>query len=302
MGAFLQMLTLQLSLFLLIIVGVFAKRNSIISETGKKNISNLLINIILPCNIINSFSGNISNEIIKNSVLAVIISFIIQLSSIIIGKPLFKKFKDNKKPVLNYGLICSNSSFIGLPVVASIFGNTGVLYASIFQIPIRITMWTSGLALFTTSDKKKAYKDLLKHPCIIAVEIGFLIMVANISLPEFIGNTISTLSQCTVPISMLVVGCILAECNLLQIFDWSAIYFSFIRLIAFPALVFVILKILGVNDLIIGISILLTGMPAGSTTAILADKYGCDSGFASKVILVSTLLSIFTIPLMRIIF
>lgn len=210
---------------------------------------------------------------------------------------------------MNYGLICSNSSFIGLPVVNNIYGSIGVLYASIFQLPIRITMWTSGLTQFTGKKvdqngrkqpvfTKETIKSLILHPCIIAVFLGFFIMALHIPLPGCIGRSITFMSQCTIPISMIVIGCILSECKVSQLFDKATFYFTFIRLLAFPLPIFAFLKLLRVNPLITGVSILLTGMPAATTTAILADKYDCNAAFASRVIFVSTICSIVTIPIL----
>lgn len=309
MKLFLQMLNLQFAMLILIIAGIIAKKCKFISTQAQKSLSDLLIYFILPCNIIVSFQGKLTPDLIKNSFVAFCISLIIQILSIFLGRALFGYFSDNMKPVMNYGLICSNSSFIGLPVVNNVFNSTGVLYASIFQIPIRITMWTSGLAQFTGRKidqngkkqpvfTKESIKSLIFHPCIIAVFVGIIIMAFNIFIPDSLSRSITFMSQCTIPISMIVIGCILSECRVSQLFDKATFYFTFIRLLAFPLFIFIILKLLKVDPLIIGVSTLLTGMPAGTTTAILADKYGCDAAFASRVIFISTIFSIITVPIL----
>lgn len=313
MDLFLQMLNLQFAMLILIITGVIAKKGKIVSGEAQKSLSNLLIYFILPCNIIASFQEKLTPDLIKNSLEAFFISLVIQILSIFLGKIVFICFSDRMKPVMKYGLICSNSSFIGLPVVNNIYNSIGVLYASIFQIPIRITMWTSGLAEFAgrKSDEngkklpvftKETVKSLILHPCIIAVFLGIIIMAFHIPLPYSINRSITFMSQCTIPVSMIVIGCILSECKINQIFNKAVFYFTFIRLLAFPLLIFTLLKLLEVNSLIIGVSTLLTGMPAGATTAILADKYGCDAAFASTVILISTIFSIITIPILCMLF
>lgn len=300
MNFFTNMLNLQLTLFILIIIGIFLKKKNYIGEEGKKMLSDLLINLILPCNIIYSFCSKIeiASNFVSNCILAIILSSCIQLTATFLSKWVFRNYPKTQKNVMSYGLICSNSSFIGLPVAECLYGSLGVLYTSIFQIPIRFTMWTAGLSLFTTVDKKDAFKKLLKHPCIISIFIGFLLMILPISLPQFVSNTISTLSKCTVPISMFVIGATLADANIKTLFSRAVLYYTVLRLIAFPVAVFIILRMFNLDPLLIGISVIMTGMPAGSTTAILAEKYGCDAEFASQIIFVSTLLSIFTIPLL----
>lgn len=303
MSFFSNMLNLQLTLFVLIMVGIFLKKRGYIGEEGKKMLSELLINLILPCNIIQSFSSkiDISSSFVSNCILAVVLSTCIQLIATFGSKLLFTRYPKEQKNVMSYGLICSNSSFIGLPIAECLYGSLGVLYTSIFQIPIRFTMWTAGLSLFTDVNRKDAFKKLIKHPCIVSIFIGFFLMVFPISLPKFLSDTIGTLSKCNVPVSMFVIGATLADADIKTLFSKAILYFTALRLIVFPLFIFVILQFLHIDPLLTSICVIMTGMPAGSTTAILAEKYGCDSQFASQIIFISTLLSIITIPLLTLI-
>ena len=299
MESVIKMVNLQLVLLSILVIGIICSRLKIVSKEGQESLSNLLLNLVLPCNIIASFSSHVeSDNMARNLVLALVISAIIQVLAVAFGGKLFKKFPKNEKDVMHYGLICSNSSFIGMPVAENIYGSLGVVYVSMFQLPIRITMWTSGLALFTKVDRKSAIKTILVHPCIVSMAIGIIIMIFSPPLPGFVTSTIDYLSKCTIPLSMLIIGCILSECSIKEIFDRSAVYFSVIRLVIFPLVIFVILKVLGVDDVLLGVSVIMSGMPAGSTTVILADKYDGDGKYASKVMFVSTLLSMLTIPLL----
>ncbi len=296
----LEMLNLQIMLFLLMAAGIAVKKIGIITSENRKSFSSLLINVILPCNIVNSFlSGvEISSELFKNCLLAVILSAVIQIFVTFANKLFFKKVREERKNVMSYGMICSNSSFIGLPVAESLYGSMGVLYTSLFQIPIRFTMWTAGLALFTDVDRKSAFKKLAKHPCIIAIFVGFILMILPFSLPSVILNTISSISKCTTPMSMFVIGAILADADIKTMFSKDVLYFTFLRLVGLPLFIWMILKPFGLNSLLVNICVIMSGMPAGSTTSILADQYGGDSMFASQMTFVSTLFSIVTIPLL----
>ncbi len=299
----LEMLNLQIMLFLLMAAGIAVKKIGIITSENRKSFSSLLINVILQCNIVNSFlSGvEISSELFKNCLLAVILSAVIQIFVTFANKLFFKKVREERKNVMSYGMICSNSSFIGLPVAESLYGSMGVLYTSLFQIPIRFTMWTAGLALFTDVDRKSAFKKLAKHPCIIAIFVGFILMILPFSLPSVMLSTISSISKCTTPMSMFVIGAILADADIKTMFSKDVLYFTFLRLVGLPLIIWMILKPFGLNSLLVNICVIMSGMPAGSTTSILADQYGGDSMFASQMTFVSTLLSIVTIPLLGLI-
>ena len=256
------------------------------------------MNLVLPCNIIESFLGNwdVSGNFLHNCLAALGISFVIQVVALYLSVLFFAPVSRDKKNIFRYGLIVSNSSFIGIPVVGELYGNLGVLYTSFFQIPIRIMMWTAGLSLFTNVDKKESFQKLIKHPCIIAIMIGTFLMLSSVSLPPFLGNTISGLSKCTTPLSMITVGAMFANSKWSDFLDPSILYYCFIRLIVFPAIVFGAVRLLGI-DLVLGnVAVLLSAMPMAATTAILADKYNYNGETASRSIFVSTLLSIVTLP------
>ncbi len=293
------MISLQLQLFLLIAVGYLCKKIRILTKEAQKSLSDLLIYIILPCNIIVGFTSGIdvSKELLTCCLLALVISLVIQLFNTYATRHLFDRWPDGKAHVAAYGMIVSNSSFIGIPVMEVLYGPIGVLYTAIFQIPIRFTMWSAGLALFTNVDRKTTVKKVLLHPCILACFIGFPMMVMEWSFTGVVQSTILSLSRCTSPVSMLVIGAILGDINLKKLFDKHTFFFSFIRLLAFPTLVFLVLSLLKVDRTLMGVSVLLTAMPAGSTTAILAQKYGGDAEYGASLIFVSTLLSIMTLPL-----
>lgn len=294
-----KMIHLQLTLFLLILIGVFLKRKKFISEEGQKLMSDLTVNLILPCNIIVSFGGEIeiTKEFAKNCGRIFLISAVIHIVSVYVGKYLFRKYDTEKKKIFSYGIIVSNSSFIGIPIIDALYGEIGVLYTSLFQIPARIMMWTSGLALFTEVDNKTAIGKVIKHPCIVSIGIGIILRISNIQLPEFINNALTCISNCTIPISTLAIGAMFSKCKIAQLFDKSVLYYSVIRLAGCPVVVMMVLKILNMDETLMGVVVLLTGMPMAGTTAILAEKYHGNSQLAAQTIFVSTMLSIVTLPI-----
>ena len=224
-----------------------------------------------------------------------------------LGQDVYKRQADLKVPmdkqvILRHGTITSNAGFLGNPITYGVFGAEGLLYASIALIPVRIFLWSAGLSLYTKTDSKSVIKNLLTHPCVVSVFIGFGVMFAPFELPGFVTKTISSIGGCTTAISMMVIGAILADINLKSIPIKLLSYYSFIRLIFIPAVVFIVLSVFKVEPLLTGVCTLLSGMPAASMTAILAAKYNGNSEFGSQVVFVSTMLSMITIPLMTLFF
>lgn len=292
-----SMIDMQGMLFLLILMGIYARKKGIITNENRKKFTDLIIEIILPCNIVYSFLINWSYEILINCLTVFIVAIITQILYVILSKMLFKKSEKDRQAVLRYAIICSNAGFLGNPIVESVYGSQGLLFASVALIPLRFAMWSSGLSLFTKTDGKSTAKKLITHPCIIAVFVGFVLMITQIQLPEFLLNTISGIGKCNTAISMIVIGSILADIKLKEIMDKELFHFSAIRLILIPIVIFTILKLFKVDSLVIGVIVLLSAMPAGSTTVMLADKYNGNTKFATSCLFLSTVLSLITIPL-----
>ena len=174
----------------------------------------------------------------------------------------------------------------------------GLLYAALYLIPVRIVIWSAGVSIFTESpDKKTLIKKVATHQCIVAVYIGMILMISQLALPEFASSTIQAIGKCNTPMTMIIIGLILAKVDVRTICSWTAVYYTVIRLAVIPLLVFVGCRLFQVDALVTGVSVLLAGMPAGSTTAIFASKYNGDGEFATKIVVFSTILSLVSIPI-----
>ncbi|MBW4844636.1 MULTISPECIES: AEC family transporter [Clostridia] len=293
-----RLLNLQGMLFLLVAAGVVLRKKGILPEGAKAILTDLVIYLILPCNIINSFFIEFNLEILKGFAVILTIASLIQIGCLMFAKVFYNREPESRKKVLQYGTVCSNAGFMGNPIAEGVYGAEGLMYASIFLIPQRIVMWSAGVSYFTESpDRKTVVKKVLTHPCIIAVYIGLALMITRLPLPAFLQNTIRSVGSCTTTVSMVLIGAILAEVEPGSILDWGIVKYAAIRLFLLPLLVYVSCRAFHVKPLLAGVSVLLTGMPAGSTTAILASKYDGDYIFATKCVVVTTLLSLVTIPL-----
>lgn len=292
-----NLLNLQFLIFVTMLIGIVARKKGIISEQGKKSLTNLCVNVILPCNIIGSFCMEMDYNILISSLQILLIAIAIQIVCIFLGKLCYAHVNDDQKSILKYATICSNAGFMGNAIIDGLYGAQGVLYTSIYLIPVRICMWSAGLSCFTKVKKGELVKKLLTHPCIVAVEIGLTILLLQITLPVPVASVVNSIGKCNTAISMILVGVILAEINPKTVCSKVNFYYCFIRLIAIPGVLLIICKAAKVDSLITGIAVILAGMPAGSTTAILASQYDGDAQFASKIVLCSTVLSIFSIPL-----
>lgn len=236
---FTKLLNLQIMMFLMMATGVFLRKKNIITLEGKKVLTDLVIDLILPCNIIASFCIEFSPEILKRCGQVFVISCLIEVVCTFLATHIYKKFPKGKRMVLQYGTICSNAGFLGNPLTEGIYGSMGLLYASIYLIPQRIIMWSAGVSFFTESpDKKTLVKKVVTHPCIVACMIGIIVMGLQITLPDFLFDTINNIGKCTTAITMILIGAILSEADLKTMVTKTTAAFSLLRLIIIPLMVF----------------------------------------------------------------
>ena len=274
------------------------RKLSIIDPHTRKGITDFVIYFVLPCSIVNSFFIKMDAEVLRACAVILAVSIVIQVACELLGRVLYRHIPRDQRTVMRYATLCPNSTFLGTPLVEGVYGAEGVVLASIYLIPQRVVMWSAGVAAFSGTKDEKVVRKVLTHPCVIAAAVGILLMIFQIPLPDFLKRSIGTVSNATVSLSMIVVGGILAEIDIKTVISRQTLYYSFIRLILLPSLVLFSCKLLGLAPLATSVAVILTAMPAGTTTAILAEKYGCDSGFAVKCVFLSTVLSLVTIPVM----
>lgn len=298
MDQFYAMANIQAALFIYLAVGFVTRKLNILTPQVRAGVTNLLIYVFLPCMVISSFNQELTPELLTSGFTMFLIAVAMSLFAWIVGWLFWGRAETRRTAVFRYGTLVANSGFAGLPLIGSAFGAEGLFLASIYIIPNRIFMWTLGLAFFYKGKDQSILKRLLLNPGIIAVIIGLGRLVLQVPLPTFLDQAMSSMGNSTTSLSMIIVGAILADIKGTKLVDKEVLLLSFIRLIFLPLCAFFVLSYFGFQTLGTSVTVILAGMPIATTTAILADKYDGDSAFASQCIFVTTVISLFTIPLL----
>lgn len=296
MDGLLNMLQSQMILMIYIVCGMYCRKRELIDDTTKVKLIDLILKVTLPCMIFESFNQTLTPQILRQTAMVFAASMCVAAAALIVGKFAYRRYPDNMSSILRYATLVNNSGFLGLPLVQSVFGDTGLLYASIYVIPNRIMMWTAGMSIFTQSDRRTQYRNILLNPCIITVYLGMIRRILDIPVPAFIDTGISKIGGITSPLSMMIIGTMLVGVDWKGLFKPVIFYFSAIRLIFLPIAALGLARLMGFDELTSGVSVVMTAMPAGSTTALLAAKYGADEEFASGLVVSTTVLSLVTAP------
>ena len=288
-----------ISLFLIMIIGVYGNKRKIITPTINKGLTNILLEITLPCLVVSSFIFDMDDELKNNIIKCFIYSPIVFIITILISYIALFPIKSDKKIIMQFANVFSNYGFIGFPIIYSIFEGEGVIYASIFNMFFTIALWTYGIILFNGNIDKKDFKKVFLNPSIIAVIIGLIIMIFNISIPEVLYSTLDLVGGVTSPLSMIIIGVILGSSNILNYLkDYTIYYSSILKLIVLPFILIIISKIINDNSIVTKTLIIITAMPAAAMTSILAEKFDKEKEYSAVIIFITTLFSLITFPLL----
>ena len=296
------MAEIQSVLFLYMLIGWICRKTDLVKAAAQPSFTNFLLYVSIPCMVFQSFDMEFTMEPLYRGASVLTIATISALVSLVFGRYAYNWCNPREKCIMKYGTLVSNSGFAGLPVIQDAYGQDGLFLGSLFIIPNRIMMWSAGISLFTDAPLKQRIKNVMLNPGIIAVELGVLRMLFQPAIPQQLNKALSALGAMSTPLGMVIIGMILSGVSPRTVLDKKAFILVAVRQFLFPLGTLAILRLLGTDLLTLQISVVLTGMPVGSSTAFLADKYGADAVFASKCVFISTLTSLITIPILTIFF
>lgn len=291
----------MLKLFLLLILGFVLFKCHIFDEYTNKKISALIVNVASPMLIISSIAGVEGSN--KSIVFLMIgAGILMYIGFIILGKIINRIFPFPKKdwPVYECMVVFANTGFMGYPVLLDVFGQEAVFYASLIHMAFNFFVYTYAIMCLTKGDDsefKLNFKQLLT-PGIILIFVGIFIYLFDIQLPSVLMDTINSVGSLTAPLSMMMIGSSLAVYPIKDSFtDWRSYVFAFVRLMIVPFATMIMCRLLHIDAYYANITIITNAMPVGSMVLMLATQYNANVKIVTRNIVVSTLLSVITIPI-----
>lgn len=283
-----------LIMFLFMMIGVILFRKKIITDAGSESLASLLIHLILPCVIINGFLVERTPEKLIGFLLSFLISVLSLSISILIARKCF-----SQNPIGHFAAAFSNPGFFGIPLIIAVMGTDSVFYIAPFIACLNILQWTYGVSVLKNERIKIQFDKIIKSPFIISFMIGIVLFLSQIPIPNIIETVISTSADLNTPIAMIVSGIYLAKANIKSMFTQIDFYkISIVRLLLIPALSLLLLYFIPNTYIEVKISLFLaTACPVGSNVAVYAQLHGKNYIYAVQTVVLSTLLSMATIPL-----
>ena len=284
-----------LQMFLLAAVGFLLFRSGKISLEGSKTIGNILIYASLPAVIINGFLVERTPEHVSGLLWSAAGALVLLLVSVLVSHFVFRK-----DAVGAFAGAFSNPGFFGIPLVIAAVGQNAVFYAAAFVAFLNIGQWTYGVSRLTGQPVLQGFQPgkLIRAPFVIAVFTGMILFISQLQLPDLVRNTLSTVAGLNTPLAMFTVGIYLARTDFRRMLRRkSLLLIAAVRLLVVPAAAVLLLSLLPASMYQMKMVLLIAvSCPVGSNVAVYAQLYGKDYPYAVETVIVSTILSIATIP------
>ncbi|MBQ9015607.1 MAG: AEC family transporter [Firmicutes bacterium] len=296
------------TVFAMIMIGYAACKGKLIRGEAQVHLAALLLNINIPCMLLVSITGNELNAaLLRSTVQMLALSGAYFAAAALMIRGLLRVFRIRsidpyRRGVYQAVFISTNAGFFGFPVTQMIFGDEALYYMVLLNIVMNLYLYSicplqlGGMRLREGISRKNLSK--LLNPCILSAVISILLLFAHVHLPDYLVSVLKPIGDATIPLAMILIGIQLAGqrvCSYLQ--DRQLLLVCLIRMIFWPGLVFLCLRWTPLPAFVRVVLVLGAALPPASTISVLALGAGGDDELAAGGIVITTLLTCFSIPL-----
>lgn len=291
-----------------IILGFIARKTKLMNDQFDTVLSRLILTITMPCMIIGAVICRDSLPAASTIWWIVLYSWLAYALILAVAfiTPRLMRLNPSQRGAYSFMITFANTGFIGFPVCGALFGETAILYASIFNIPFNVLVFTVGILML--SDKKESASTLsqlkdcaknLKSPCLIACIVTLVLSLLNVCDTGIVGEAIDKVGSMTTPAALLIVGSTIAKAPFRSLVNqWRPYVLAFLRLLFVPISVWLVFRNVVTDPIILGVLVVTSGMPVASNGTLLGLLYGGDIDSISRGTFLTTVLSLITIPIL----
>lgn len=267
-----------------------------------KSMSGLLIYILSPAMIINSFlQMDYSFENLKELGLFFVTTLFVQfLFFVILYSILHKKYKDAKYRIISVGSVLGNVAFFGIPIITSLYPNEPIVscYCVMYAMSMNLLVFTIGVAMLTNDMKYISVKSAILNPTTLSLCVAVPLYIFQVNFPILVNSSIELLAKMVTPVCMVILGMRLSTVSIKILFSRLFVYIAcLMKLIVFPIFAYACVYFLPYADEVFKVSVfVLSATPAGAIIVSLAELHECEQELSANVVLLTTILSVITLP------
>jgi predicted permease len=287
---------------IILVLGFLLGKFKLISPKTNKDLVNLLLTVFMPASLFLAFPATYdeaTSGLFKSGLIAgvLVMLTLIIVSYIIFNKKFYKKEK--QRSAAQFALIFNNATFLGYPIIASTFGEQGIIPYCGFIIAFNVALFSYGVYLFKHKVDFKLILSVITNPNIIAVVLGVIVFFTGFKIPAFTRDAVQFTGNATTALSIICVGYMLSNAKFTKLIKkWKLMLTALSQLIIGPLITWGLLSVLQFPQEVIVVCTLIQALPTATSLGLFASKYGGDETEASELVTISTLLSIATMPIM----
>ena len=288
------------TIVIIIALGFFLGKRKMISEKTNKDLVGLLLSVFMPAALLNAFPTTFdqgsADLFIKGLVAGLVVMFAMTLAAQFFFSKYF--FKGELRYEAKFAFIFNNATFLGYPLISTAFDKSVVIAYCGFIIAFNFALFSYGVFLFERKLSWKFFKNLITNPNIIAVLIGMLMFITSFRLWTPLQSAVSYVAAATTPLSLICIGYMLSHAHLHQLWHrWRLVVIALIQLVFAPLLTWGLLTALHFPKEVIIVCTLIQALPTATSLGLFAEKYGGNQVESSELVVVSTALSMCTLPI-----
>lgn len=294
------------TIVLLVFIGYILQVKGKITDSIGGFLSFFVVNITLPCSVFKTVTTSLGREELKNIPLYVTVIILSQIVSMLLAWGMAKAFKisEEKKGSFIALTAFNNTLFMGMPVSIALFGEAKASIILYYYVASTILFWSVGIRVI--AGKKSTDKFKIPTP-LYGLVLGILVVLIkeiypSFELPVFTRDTIQYIAGMTTPLSMIFTGFALGQFGLKNIrFDKSVCLGLVARFVVSPLVFIIGILLLPVDTLARNVFIVQAFMPVMASQTVIARQYGVDDKYPAVMVAISTLLSLFIIPIIKVV-
>ena len=290
-----------LTMALIVVLGIFLGKKKWIDERVNRFLTTLVLSVTWPCALFNAFPDKFHSEQLSVILWAAGGGLIIFAITILLANLVFRS---RKKPTeatnFRFAYIFADTSFLGFPLVTAAFGTQGLAPYAGFIFVFCVLLFSYGVMMMQKHGRFN-WQILAKaalNPNIIAVILGAIFFTFSWKLPTPIGNSVNYVGAMTTPLALICIGYMLSRVHVLAVLKKvNVVLVSLLSLVVRPAIALVICKLFNMPPIVTAVLVLMFALPAATSLALFARRYDGNTESASELVVVGTVLSAATVPL-----
>ncbi len=299
---FTTMLNSMIMLSIVMALGFYLQKKDILTDHVRAKLTYILLNVSMPMTFFMSLQIDNTPELLQSAKIIILLSICMHFFFLLLGYVFARllKAKKDEAGIIIFSLTFKNLTYIGLPILTALyFDMQPAFYVTLFCIPFNILSFSLGPVLLSKdSDVKIKLTDFTTN-INFSIIVGIVFFLFGIKVPSPVGDAFNTIANLTIPVSLLLTGALLTKTKFRTVFkDSKVIIVSILNLIILPISFFLILKPITLDPFLVEFSTVMSLLPSASLTLILTDRYNGNIDFAGKLVLTTTIFSLFTVVIL----